>query len=186
LLAFLFWINIEHNQNGPNQLSSPFTIFELNRSKTNPMKKFILLAACGFLFACGAEDIPPAPTPDMLTDTIPVLDSAAVVLDTMTVDTAMMDTATEGIVTTEEAEAMEAAEAEVTENKLDFCECVRKSKLLEDALIAEDDDAKFDLLFDEMTALEGLCPELKGAVNQTSVDAKKEHERRVKKCLKGM
>jgi hypothetical protein len=138
------------------------------------------------LFACGSEETPTDPTPDVTQDSTAVLDSIPVIIDTVpALDTAMIDTATEGIVTAEEAEAMAAEEAAVTENKMDFCECVRESKRLEDALMAEEDDAKIDLLFDEMTALEELCPEIKGAINQTSVDAKKDHERRVKKCLQG-
>lgn len=151
------------------------------------MKRFLLVfTAAALLTACGSEETPVTETPTTdTTNTTPVdtvatmVDTTTATVDTAAADTAVITTSTSGVITQEEAVV------EKVENKMDFCQCVRENKRLEDALLEEEDDAKFDALMDEMTALEEQCPELRGAVNQTTMDAKKAHEARVKKCLRG-
>lgn len=153
------------------------------------MKKLLLLAICAFTFAaCSSEETPTTdPTPETTTDTTTTAEVdtvAPAMVDTTQADT--MDTlGSMGMMTEEEMAAAEAEEEEKTANAWDFCQCVREQKRIEDALMEEEDDAKFDALMAEMDAIGENCPDLANPGNQTSMDAKKAYERRVKKCLKG-
>src|SRR5690606_7782821 len=82
-------------------------------------------------------------------------------------------------------EAMKAnnAQPKVEEGGMSFCDCVKKQKQLEKTMLETEDDAAFDKAMEEMEKMKtGECKILFEG-NQSTLEAKQAHEKKVKACL---
>lgn len=82
-------------------------------------------------------------------------------------------------------EAMKANNAgpKVEEGGMSFCDCVKKLKKLEKTMLETEDDAEFDKTMAEMDKMKtGECKILFEG-NQSTLEAKQAHEKKVKRCL---
>ncbi len=72
----------------------------------------------------------------------------------------------------------------VEEGGMSFCDCVKKNKELQDIMMADDaTDAQFDDAMAELEAMKtGECKIM--FPDQSNIDEKKAHERKVKACLR--
>ncbi len=70
-----------------------------------------------------------------------------------------------------------------TERGMSFCDCVKKQKELEKTMLETEDDDVFDKAMEELEAMKtGECKILFEG-NQSTVEGKKAHEQKVKRCL---
>jgi hypothetical protein len=76
------------------------------------------------------------------------------------------------------------AEEVVEEGGMSFCDCVKENKRLDDIMMADEtSDADFDKAMADKEALKkGDCKILFSG-SQNTIDEKKAHERKVKRCL---
>lgn len=66
---------------------------------------------------------------------------------------------------------------------MSFCDCVKKQKQLEKTMLETEDDAEFDNAMEELNNMKtGDCKILFEG-DQSTMEAKQAHERKVKKCL---
>ncbi|MCB9335567.1 MAG: hypothetical protein H6586_05420 [Flavobacteriales bacterium] len=66
---------------------------------------------------------------------------------------------------------------------MSFCDCVKKQKELEKTMLETEDDDVFDKAMEELEAMKtGECKILFEG-NQSTVEGKKAHEQKVKRCL---
>jgi len=66
---------------------------------------------------------------------------------------------------------------------MSFCDCVKKQKQLEKTMLETEDDAEFDSAMEELNNMKtGECKILFEG-DQSTIEAKQAHERKVKKCL---
>lgn len=71
----------------------------------------------------------------------------------------------------------------VEEGGMSFCDCVKKQKQLEKTMLETEDDAEFDKAMEELGNMKtGECKILFEG-NQSTIDGKRAHERKVKNCL---
>ncbi len=74
-------------------------------------------------------------------------------------------------------------EAEIEEGGITLCDCVKKNKELTDKMMADGtSDEEFDKAMEDLEAMKtGDCKIM--FPNQSNIDEKKAHERKVKRCL---
>jgi len=137
-----------------------------------------------FLTSCGGDE----PTDEQLEET-----TEEVVVDDPNAEITAADTSSTGVYQEEVSEepqslqeAMQSSnnEPEVEEGGMSFCDCVKKNKELEDIMMADEtSDADFDKAMTEIEAMKtGECKIL-FAAKQNTIDEKKAHERKVRRCL---
>ena len=84
--------------------------------------------------------------------------------------------------TLQEAMKTNNAGPKVEEGGMSFCDCVKKQKQLEKTMLETEDDAVFNKANEEMQKMKtGECKILFEG-NQSSLEAKQAHERKVKAC----
>lgn len=120
-------------------------------------------------------------------------DSSAVVVDDPNAEFTAADTSSTGVyqeevddskeMTLQEAMKANNAQPKVEEGGLSFCDCVKKQKQLEKTMLETEDDAAFDKAMEEMEKMKtGECKILFEG-NQSTLEAKQAHEKKVKACL---
>lgn len=136
-----------------------------------------------FIFACTSD------SSDIETN----IDSNSVHIDDPNSEFTAADTSSTGVYQEEVddskemtlQEAMKAANAspKVEEGGMSFCDCVKKQKQLEKTMLETEDDAEFDKAMAEMEKMKsGECKILFEG-NQSTLEAKQAHEKKVKNCL---
>lgn len=149
------------------------------------MKKILTLLSIFTLFlfitSCGGED----PTDEMMDEVETFVDDASA--EQTAADTSSTGVYQEEVV--EEATSLQDAmkgdaEPKVEEGGMSFCDCVLENKRLDDVMMADEtSDADFDKAMADKEALKiGKCKIL-FADKQNTIDEKKAHERKVKRCL---
>jgi len=148
------------------------------------MKKLLaVLSVFTFIFfmtSCGGEE----PTDEMVQGETFVDDSNA--------EITAADTSSTGVYqeeVSEEPQSLQDAlsgnkEPEVEEGAMSFCDCVKENKRLDDIMMGDEtSDADFDKAMADKDALkDGDCAILfKSNIN--TIEEKKAHERKVKRCL---
>lgn len=119
-------------------------------------------------------------------------DSSAVVVDDPNAEFTAADTSSTGVyqeevddskeMTLQEAMKANNAQPKVEEGGLSFCDCVKKQKQLEKTMLETEDDAAFDKAMEEMEKMKtGECKILFEG-NQSTLEAKQAHEKKVKAC----
>lgn len=119
-------------------------------------------------------------------------DSSAVVVDDPNAEFTAADTSSTGVyqeevddskeMTLQEAMKANNAQPKVEEGGLSFCDCVKKQKQLEKTMLETEDDAAFDKAMEEMEKMKtGECKILFEG-NQSTLEAKQVHEKKVKAC----
>ncbi len=150
------------------------------------MKKLaVLLSIFCFTFlitSCGGDE----PTDEMIEDVENFVDDA-------NAEETAADTSSTGVyqeeVNDEEVSLQDAmkqnnSEEEVEEGGMSFCDCVKENKRLDDIMMGDEtSDADFDKAMADKDALkDGDCAILfKG--DQSTIEGKRAHERKVKRCL---
>ena len=120
-------------------------------------------------------------------------DSSAVVVDDPNAEFTAADTSSTGVyqeevddskeMTLQEAMKANNAQPKVEEGGMSFCDCVKKQKQLEKTMLETEDDAAFDKAMEEMEKMKtGECKILFEG-NQSTLEAKQAHEKKVKACL---
>lgn len=153
------------------------------------MKKlFYLITLSLFIVSCGSE-------PN--TEEISTTDSTATenqIKDDANAEFTAADTSSTGVYQEEvddskEMTLQEALKAdnqnssEEEEGGMSFCDCVKKQKELEKIMLETEDDAEFDNAMKELEEMKtGDCKILFEG-NQSTVEDKKAHEQKVKRCL---
>lgn len=119
-------------------------------------------------------------------------DSSAVEVDDPNAEFTAADTSSTGVyqeevddskeMTLQEAMKANNAQPKVEEGGLSFCDCVKKQKQLEKTMLETEDDAAFDKAMEEMEKMKtGECKILFEG-NQSTLEAKQAHEKKVKAC----
>lgn len=155
------------------------------------MKKLFLIP-CLFVFAlvlfsCGGND--EAPTEETANEEVTVEEFK----DNPNAEITAADTSSTGVYqeeVTEEATTLQEAlqqtnssDTQEEESGMSFCDCVRKQKELEKLMLETEDDAEFDKAMEELQQMkDGDCKILFEG-NQTTIEDKQAHERKVKACL---
>ena len=84
--------------------------------------------------------------------------------------------------TLQEAMKAENSTPKVEEGGMSFCDCVKKQKKLEKIVLESEDEAESDKALEELNAMKtGECKILFEG-NQSTLEAKKAHEKKVKAC----
>jgi len=121
------------------------------------------------------------------------IDSNAVQIDDPNAEFTAADTSSTGVyqeevdeskeMTLQEAMKANNASPKVEEGGMSFCDCVKKLKKLEKTMLETEDDAEFDKTMAEMDKMKtGECKILFEG-NQSTLEAKQAHEKKVKRCL---
>ena len=142
---------------------------------------FLTLIACT-AFSCVS---------DSSSDT-ELIDSTVVVVEDPNAEFTAADTSSTGVyqeevVDTKEMtlqEAMKAnnAQPKVEEGGMSFCDCVKKQKKLEKIVMESEDEVESDKALEELTAMKtGECKILFEG-NQSTLEAKQAHQKKVKAC----
>jgi hypothetical protein len=119
-------------------------------------------------------------------------DSSAVVVDDPNAEFTAADTSSTGVyqeevddskeMTLEETMKANNAQPKVEEGGMSFCDCVKKQRKLEKLVLESEDEAESDKALEELTAMKtGECKILFEG-NQSTLDAKQAHEKKVKAC----
>lgn len=119
-------------------------------------------------------------------------DSSAVVVDDPNAEFTAADTSSTGVyqeevydskeMTLQEAMKANNAQPEVEEGGMSFCDCVKKQRKLEKLVLESEDEAESDKALEELTAMKtGECKILFEG-NQSTLEAKQAHEKKVKAC----
>ena len=133
-----------------------------------------------FLTSCGGDE----PIEEVIEE---------VVVDDPNAEETAADTSSTGVYQEEVSEepqsleeAMQGSDSEpvVEEGGMSFCDCVKKNKELQDVMMGENtSDEDFDKAMAELEAMKtGEC-KIMFAAKQNTMDDKKAHERKVKRCL---
>lgn len=82
-------------------------------------------------------------------------------------------------------EALQANSEPITENEsgMSFCDCVKKQKELEKIMLETEDDLEFDKAMEELNNMKSGDCKILFEGNQSTIEAKQAHERKVKNCL---
>jgi len=146
------------------------------------MKKlFAVLSVFCFVFiltSCGGEES---------TDEI---EKAEEFIDDVNAEDTAADTSSTGVyqeeISNNEGSLQDAlaGSQEVEEGGMSFCDCVKENKRLTDIMMGDEtSDADFDKAMADLEAMKtGDCKILFSG-DQSTIDGKKAHERKVKKCL---
>ena len=121
------------------------------------------------------------------------MDSTVVQIDDPNTEFTAADTSSTGVyqeevddtkeMTLQEAMKANNSQPKVEEGGMSFCDCVKKQKQLEKTILETEDDAEFDKAMLEMENMKtGECKILFEG-NQSTIEAKQAHERKVKQCL---
>lgn len=119
-------------------------------------------------------------------------DSTAVVIDDPNAEFTAADTSSTGVyqeevddskeMTLQEAMKANNAEPKVEEGGMSFCDCVKKQQKLEKIVLESEDEAESDKALEELNAMKtGECKILFEG-NQSTLEAKQAHEKKVKAC----
>jgi hypothetical protein len=119
-------------------------------------------------------------------------DSSAVVVDDPNAEFTAADTSSTGVyqeevddskeMTLQEAMKANNAQPKVEEGGMSFCDCVKKQRKLEKLVLESEDEAESDKALEELTAMKtGECKILFEG-NQSTLEAKQAHEKKVKAC----
>jgi hypothetical protein len=119
-------------------------------------------------------------------------DSSAVVIDDPNAEFTAADTSSTGVyqeevddskeMTLQEAMKANNAQPKVEEGGMSFCDCVKKQRKLEKLVLESEDEAESDKALEELTAMKtGECKILFEG-NQSTLEAKQAHEKKVKAC----
>lgn len=119
-------------------------------------------------------------------------DSSAVVVDDPNAEFTAADTSSTGVyqeevddskeMTLQEAMKANNAQPKVEEGGMSFCDCVKKQQKLEKLVLESEDEAESDKALEELTAMKtGECKILFEG-NQSTLEAKQAHEKKVKAC----
>ena len=148
------------------------------------MKKLLALLSvfCFLLFitSCGGEE----PTDEMI--------ETEEFIDDGNAEETAADTSSTGVyqeeVTDEETSLQDAlqgnTEPEIEEGGMSFCDCVKENKRLDDIMMGDEtSDADFDKAMADKDALKTGDCKILFAGNQNTIDEKKAHERKVRRCL---
>lgn len=152
------------------------------------MKKIIaVLSIFTFIFfitSCGGEE----PTDEMVEDVI-----EGTFVDDANAEETAADTSSTGVYQEEEVEEETSlqdalagdSEPEVEEGGMSFCDCVKENKRLDDIMMGDEtSDAEFDKAMADKDALKTGDCKILFAGNLNTIDEKKAHERKVKRCLR--
>ena len=144
---------------------------------------FCIFTLTIFISSCGGEE----PTEEMIEEVVEE------VVDDPNAETTAADTSATGVYQEEVEEgetSLEDAlrgddEPVVEEGGMSFCDCVKKNKELTDIMMSDDaTDAEFDKAMEELEAMKtGECKIM--FPDQSNIEEKKAHERKVKACLRG-
>lgn len=149
------------------------------------MKKLLtflsILTFIFFMTSCGGEE----PTDEMMEEVEEFVD------DSNAEETAA-DTSSTGVYqeeVSEEPESLQEAlagdqEMEAEEGGRSFCDCVKRNKELTDIMMADNtSDAEFDSAMQELEEMKTNDCKIMFP-DQSNIEEKKAHERKVKRCLK--
>ena len=148
-------------------------------------KSLALLSIFCFLFfitSCGGDE----PTDEMIEGFEGFVDDA-------NAEETAADTSSTGVyqeeVSDEEVSLQDAmkqnnTEEEVEEGGRSFCECIKENKKLTDLMMETEDDALFDKAMADLEAMKTNDCKILFAGDQSTMEAKRAHERKVKKCLR--
>jgi hypothetical protein len=151
------------------------------------MKKLLALLSIFtfviFLTSCGGDE----PTDEMIEDVVEE------VVDDPNAEITAADTSSTGVYQEEVEEgetSLEDAlqgdgEPVVEEGGRSFCDCVKRNKELQDIMMSDDaSDADFDNAMKELEEMKSNDCKIMFP-DQSNIDEKKAHERKVKACLRG-
>ncbi|OFZ00131.1 MAG: hypothetical protein A3K10_06140 [Bacteroidetes bacterium RIFCSPLOWO2_12_FULL_31_6] len=119
-------------------------------------------------------------------------DSTAVVIEDPNAEFTAADTSSTGVyqeevddskeMTLQEAMKANNIQPKVEEGGMSFCDCVKKQRKLEKIVLESEDEAESDKALEELTAMKtGECKILFEG-NQSTLEAKQAHEKKVKAC----
>ncbi len=119
-------------------------------------------------------------------------DSSAVVVDDPNAEFTAADTSSTGVyqeevddskeMTLQEAMKANNAQPKVEEGGMSFCDCVKKQEKLSKIVMESEDEAESDKALEELNAMKtGECKILFEG-NQSTLEAKQAHEKKVKAC----
>jgi hypothetical protein len=119
-------------------------------------------------------------------------DSTAVVVEDPNAEFTAADTSSTGVyqeevddskeMTLQEAMKANNNQPKVEEGGMSFCDCVKKQRKLEKIVLESEDEAESDKALEELTAMKtGECKILFEG-NQSTLEAKQAHEKKVKAC----
>lgn len=119
-------------------------------------------------------------------------DSTAVVIEDPNAEFTAADTSSTGVyqeevddskeMTLQEAMKANNNQPKVEEGGMSFCDCVKKQRKLEKIVLESEDEAESDKALEELTAMKtGECKILFEG-NQSTLEAKQAHEKKVKSC----
>lgn len=148
------------------------------------MKKLVALLSIFtfvlFLTSCGGEE----PIEEVIEE---------VVIDDPNAEITAADTSSTGVYqeeVSEEPQSLQEAmqgsntEPEVEEGGMSFCDCVKKNKELQDIMMGENtSDEDFDKAMADLEAMKTDECKIMFAGKQNTMDEKKAHERKVRRCL---
>lgn len=133
-----------------------------------------------FLTSCGGDE----PIDEVVEE---------IVVDDPNAETTAADTSSTGVFqeeVSEEPQSLQEAmqgsstEPEVEEDGMSFCDCVKKNKKLQDIMMADDtSDEDFDKAMADLEAMKTDECKIMFAGKQNTMDDKKAHERKVRRCL---
>jgi hypothetical protein len=148
------------------------------------MKKLLtflsILTFIFFMTSCGGEE----PTEEMI-------DGVEEFIDDSNAEETAADTSSTGVyqeeVTDEETSLQDAmagdSELEAEEGGRSFCDCVKRNKELTDIMMGDNtSDADFDKAMEELEAMKTNDCKIMFP-DQSNIEEKKAHERKVKRCL---
>ena len=133
-----------------------------------------------FMASCGGEE----PTDEMVDEVEEFVDDA-------NAEITAADTSSTGVYqeeVSEEPQSLQEAlagdkEPEVEEGGMSFCDCVKENKRLTDLMMETEDDAVFDQAMADLEAMKTGDCKILFAGDQSTIEGKKAHERKVKRCL---
>lgn len=146
--------------------------------------KYLAILLTLFFFACGTTD------ENQSEINIDSLQTEEVFIDDVNAEITAADTSSTGVYQ-EEADENLTLQETLKENTtsseetggMSFCDCVKKQKQLEKIMLETEDDTEFDNAMEELNNMKtGECKILFEG-NQSTMEAKQAHERKVKKCL---
>ncbi|MCB9361473.1 MAG: hypothetical protein H6587_00370 [Flavobacteriales bacterium] len=149
------------------------------------MKYLILLSITFFFFSCGSTDdnVNEITNDSTQTEEVFIDDANAEITAADTSSTGVFQEEADENLTLQESLKANAEESHEEVDGMSFCDCVKKQKQLEKIMLETEDDTEFDNAMEELNNMKtGECKILFEG-NQSTIEAKQAHERKVKKCL---
>jgi hypothetical protein len=159
-------------------------IFRLRSTQVKLLTLFSIFIFLFFITSCGGDE----PTDEMLDETQEVF------IDDANAEITAADTSSTGVyqeevdeteeVSLEDAMKGNNSEEVVEEGGMSFCDCVKENKRLSDIMMSDDaTDEEFDDAMAKMEEMKtGECKIM--FPDQSNIEEKQAHERKVKKCLR--